>query len=568
MAEEYTLKQQQVIAIAQARLRLEEQDKANADAQVSNEAAYNRSKQWEAAASPVDKALLIVQEALPKAWEMTKSSFATGSGAAAGQIAGKNVAPIIRVPKIVGQSVGGATGAAVGDFIAQQQAMASNPNLKYQFGQTAAAAFQGLFPVQGQKKNALMNASAETIRSLVDEKKFPELASISAAAAGGYAGAKLGKAISGVKLTPNESLYRFRNDSFRALIDEGVVVNPVELKRGNPILVMVAGGPNAIAAEAIQKNQYVWQKLAREELGLSKEALPFRPDVRNKITGAIEKGGEGELKQVIKRAAKPYEEIRAISEDAIKGLEDFNAGKTKSWKYSLNTPAEVKAILSANDNLDALKRARTEISDAAQAMKSGEEGALARFKTAKQLEDAIEEQLDIAATASGNEGLLERLIAGRKLMSQAFAVQDAVNPTLGIIDVQALESIRGTPTKAGRLLTGRLAQMADFATAFGRNAADAVNAPLAGASGSSLNYAARQTVQGKASGPISAGIPYLSEQARNMLLSPQAQQNYAIPASMLNPDTMSSSLTRNILMGLSRDTNQLSPQPLPQSKAR
>jgi hypothetical protein len=143
-----------------------------------------------------------------------------------------------------------------------------------------------------------------------------------------------------------------------------------------------------------------------------------------------------------------------------------------------------------------------------------------------------------------------------------------VNPTLGIIDVQALESIRATPTKAGRLLTGRLAQMADFATAFGRNAADAVNAPLAGASGSSLNYAARQTVQGKASGPISAGIPYLSEQARNMLLSPQAQQNYAIPASMLNPDTMSSSLTRNILMGLSRDTNQLSPQPLPQSKAR
>ena len=42
MAEEYTLKQQQVIAIAQARLRLEEQDKANADAQATNEAAYNR----------------------------------------------------------------------------------------------------------------------------------------------------------------------------------------------------------------------------------------------------------------------------------------------------------------------------------------------------------------------------------------------------------------------------------------------------------------------------------------------------------------------------------------------
>lgn len=563
MAEEYTLKQQQVIAIAQARLRLEEQDKANADAQATNEAAYNRKQRWEAAASPTDKALLIVQEALPRAWEMTKSAVAEGSGAAGGQILGRLISKPLRVPKIIGQSVGGATGAAVGDFIAQQNAMAYDPNLEYKFGQTAAAAFQGLLPVQGPKKNALINVSAETIRSLVDEKKWPELSGLSVAAAGGYVGAKAGQAISGIKLTPHESLYRFRNDSFRGLIDEGVVVNPVELKKGNPILVMVAGGPNAIAAETIQKNQYVWQKLAREELGLSKEALPFRPDVRNKITGAIEKGGEGELKQVIKRAAKPYEEIRAISDDAIKGLEDFNAGKTKSWKYSLNTPAEVKAILSANDNLDALKRARTEISDAAQAMKSGEEGALSRFKTAKQLEDAIEEQLEIAATASGNKGLLERLIAGRKLMSQAFAIQDAVNPTLGIIDIQALESMRATPTKPGRLLTGRLAQMADFATAFGRNAADAVNAPLPGASGSSLNYAGRQTLQGKASGPISAGIPYLSEQARNMLLSPRFQQNYAIPASILNPDTMSSSLSRNILTGLSRDTNQLAPQPLP-----
>ena len=88
-------------------------------------------QQWEAAASPIDKALLIVQEALPRAWEMTKSAVAEGSGAAGGQILGRRISKPLRVPKIIGQSVGGATGAAVGDFIAQQNAMAYDPNLEY-----------------------------------------------------------------------------------------------------------------------------------------------------------------------------------------------------------------------------------------------------------------------------------------------------------------------------------------------------------------------------------------------------------------------------------------------------
>lgn len=520
----------------------EENDKVAAE----NIRSLERRKKFQvagAAADPALQAVAVVEEFGPEATQMIQSAGIVGGATALGQIGGQRYAGKI------GRSVGGAMAAAIGEIIDQGLQKSANPNFEFKPGQVAAAAFQGALPTQGAKRNAIINASAEVVRSIVDEKKFPELKQLSTAAATGYVAGKLSQKISGQDLTPHDALYIYRNDTFRALRGEGFVVNPMELRRGGDLLPRLAGGSEGIGSEAIQRNQYPIQKLAREELGLSKKAVGFRPRRIDQATGKVI---AGELDEVIEKAGKSYRDLRAIADTAKKELDDFNSGKSKSWRYAMKSPEEVDAILKANDNLDALKRAREEIKDSAQAMKAGEEGALARFKAAKDLEDALESKIDLAASATGNPKLLERLKADRIMLSKAFAVRDAVNDVTGILDVQALESIRATSSRPGRMLTGRLAQLADFATAFGRNAQDAINAPIPGTPGSSLNFTVRQSAEARAAGPLAAGVPYLSKGAQNILLSEPVQNRFTRPNIIYNPDSLPSAASRNTLMTLGR----------------
>jgi hypothetical protein len=522
----------------------EENDKVAAE----NIRSLERRKKFQVAGatgSPLLQATAVVEEFSPEATQMIQSAGIVGGSTALGQVAGQ------RLYGPVGRSVGGAMAAAIGEIIDQGLQKSANPNFEFRPGQVAAAAFQGLLPTQGAKRNAIVNASAEVIRSIVDEQKFPELKQLSTAAATGYVAGKLSQQISGQKLTPHDALYVYRNDAFRALRGEGFVVNPMELRRGGDLIPRLAGASEGLGSEAIQRNQFNIQKLARQDLGLSKEAVGFRPTRIDKRTGKVIRG---EIDEVIYKAEQSYRDLRGIADTAKKELDDFNSGKSKSWRYAMKSPEEVDAILKANDNLDALKRTREEVKDAALAMKAGEEGALARFKAAKDLEDSIEAKIDLAASAAGNPKLLERLKSDRVTLSKAFAVRDSVNATTGILDIQALESIRATPSRPGRMLTGWLAKLADFATAFSRNAQDAVNAPIPGSTGGALNYTVRQTAERKPSGPLAAGVPYLSKGAQNLLLSETMQNRFAQPQYIYNADSIPSAASRNTLMNLGRGT--------------
>ncbi|CAB4171885.1 hypothetical protein UFOVP1007_27 [uncultured Caudovirales phage] len=541
---------------AGTREAMEKNASDNAALARENQAAFERKKEWEAAGTAPARLGVMMRELAPKALEtVTRAGFAGGT-TAVGQIAGK------RMAGTPGAVVGGAVAGAMAELVQQGIDVSSDPNARMQPGRVYGAAIQGAFPTQSPAASAFANAAAETVHSLVDQKRFPELSDLAQAAASGYVAGKVSKAISGKELTPNEALYEYRYAAFRKLRPEGVVVNPAELNRTGMMTgaaTRLAGGPAAVGAEAIQQNQYILQSIARDEIGLSKKPIRFRPTVTTDAGNII----PGEIDVVIKEASKPYEQIRAISKKTADDLADFNSGKVKTMPYSVSTPQEISVLLKAGDNLDALKRSRMEIKEAVQAMKAAEPGALQRFEAAKALEDSLEGQIDAAAKITGNAKLVEELLASRVRMAKAFALKHSVDDVTGILDVQALDALRATGNKPGLRLTNGLADIADFARAFSRNAQDAVNASLPGAPAAGTNFAVRNVAQGNPMGAVAVGVPMLSQPSLSYLTSKGVQDKLAIPEYLTNADRLPSSGARNMIMQMGRGPVPAEQRPVP-----
>jgi len=549
-------RQAKVQETAGTREVMEKRAADNSALERENAAAFQRKQEWESAGTAPARLGVMMRELAPKALEtVTRAGFAGGT-TAVGQIAGK------RIAGTPGAIVGGAVAGAMAELMQQGLDVSSDPNARMQPGRVYGAAIQGAFPTQGPKTNAFANAAAEMVHSLVDQKRFPELSQLAQATATGYVAGKVSQAISGKALTPNEALYEYRYDTFRKLRPEGIVVDPAELGRSGPLIgpaTRMAGGSGAVGANAVQQNQYILQSLAREEMGLSKSPLPFKPT----STTPAGKVVKGDIDTIIEKAAKPYEEIRAISDKTAQEIADFQAGKIQSFRFSSKTPQEISTILKAGDNLDALKRSRIEIKEAVQAMKAAEPGALQRFEAAKATEDLLEEQIEAAAKLTGNDGLMKRLTDARVRMAKAFALKNSVDDVTGVLDVQALDMLRATGTKPGIKLTGRLADIADFARAFGRNARDAVNSPIPSAPGAAVNYTARNLAQGNSAGAVAAGVPLLAKPSQSYLMSKGVQDQLAIPEYLTRPDGLPSAGARNMIMQMGRGPVPAEQRPVP-----
>lgn len=549
-------RQAKVQELAGTREVMEQNRADNAALARENEAAYQRKQEWEAAGTAPARLGVMMRELAPKALETVARAGFAGGTTAVGQIAGR------RVAGTPGAVVGGAVAGAVAELTQQGIDVSSDPNARFQPGRVYGAAIQGAFPTQSPTASAFANAAAEMVHSLVDQKRFPELSQLSQAVATGYVAGKVSQAISGKALTPNEALYEYRYDAFRKLRPEGIVVDPAELGRTGTLIgpaTRMAGGSGAVGANAVQQNQYILQSLAREEMGLSKSPLPFKPTTTTP-SGKVVKG---DIDGIIEKAAKPYEEIREISNQAAKDIADFQAGKIASFRFASKTPQEVSTILKAGDNLDALKRSRIEIKEAVQAMKAAEPGALQRFEAAKALEDSLEDQIEAAAKLTGNNGLMKRLTDARVRMAKGFALKNSVDDVTGILDVQALDALRATGTKPGIKLTGRLADIADFARAFSRNARDAVNSPIASAPGAAVNYTARNLAMGNPAGAVAAGVPLLAKPSQSYLMSKGVQDQLSIPEYLTRPDGLPSAGARNMIMQMGRGPVPAEQRPVP-----
>lgn len=513
--------------------------------QQENLVALERRRQWQEAKNPAQRAKLLVQTALPKATEMVRNVVVEGGPIAVGQIAGQ------RVAGTPGRMLGGALGGFIGATANQLGEKIWGDRVEFEPGRIVSNAIAGALTTQGAKRNAAVNASAEMVRSLIDENEMPSMEAVGQAAAMGYVAGRVSQAMTGRVLTPTDALMEYRNNTFRVLRREGVVVNPQELTRTTGGLGSIAGSSQLNAA-ASRKNQAVWQRLARDELGIDKQPRPFR---RTTIDG---RGNvvKGDIDLAIQRASRPYDEIRKISEQARRELDGFHNGNRRS-RRSLRmlrgkNQQEIDALLGANDNLDALKGIRSEIRDIGAAMKRGDPEAYRLLQAARATEQAIESRLEAAAMASGRRNLVNQLKESRTQLAKIYAVRDAVNDVTGLIDINELAGMRATSSRPGRMLTGNLAKMADFAEAFGRNAVEAVSAAVESPQAVSINYSARQIAQGRASGPLSAGVPLLSRGAKGLLLGEMLQDRFAqpqfMPAIARAPDTV----VRNALMTFGR----------------
>jgi hypothetical protein len=562
---EMTLEQQQALARARARTRAAQpgpstspeerqaivqrraeemrvRDEAAAEAakiEAENQKVLERRLQWQQANSPLERAKLMAKTLIPKSAEMAKNVAVEGGAAGVGQIVGQ------RTGGTPGRVVGGAVGGAAGSAVNQSFDMAMGTREKFAPGEVVANAVAGAFTTQGAKRNAGINAAAETIRSLIDEKSLPTMEGVSQAAAMGYIAGKVSQKISGKQLTPQDALMEYRNNAFRAVRNEGVVVNPQELSRNTLGLSTIAGEqPMNIAAS--KHNQYVWQKMARQELGIDNKPLPFRQTVKDKNGKII----PGDIDKAIARFSKPYAQVRKVSESAAKELESYHQRGVPLRILAGKSQDEINLVLKANDNLDQLKRVRKEVSAARAAMKNGEPDAYKAFQAARAAEGAIEDQLEGAASAIGNPRLLKDVKAARPKLAQVFAVRDALaSEVTGLIDVSELANMRATSSRPGHMLTGNLAKMADFAEAFGRNAREAVSAGVDRPGAVSLNYAARQIAQGHSSGMLSAGVPFLSSAAKGALLSETLQNRFVKPSYLASEPSIA---VRNALMVFGR----------------
>lgn len=507
----------------------------------------DRMRRWGTASAPDERVPLarmsmLVKEAIPMAKDFLAQAGIVGGSAAVGQTAGKAAGR-------PGRAVGGAVGAAAGSIAEQAIKVYSGEQPEINAGRVLADAIGGATTTRRASGNATANMAAETVRSLIDERELPSKEQLGLAASMGVAGALASKRMTGKALRPEDAFFQYRNDSFRALRGEGVVVNPQLLSRGGKILPTIAGESTLNAATS-RHNQPIYNALVREELGLSKKPLPLRPR-QNPDPSMGKKLIPGELDEVIKEASEPYVKIREISEGIEKQIEDFKAGRAKSHPLINRTPQEAQALLSTNKNLDALKQARDSMNDARARMKAGDPEAYQAFVAAKQAEDALEAQIQQAADIAGSPKLVEELKAGRVRLAQAFAVREAVD-SFGIVDINEFARMRATESRPGRMLTGRLKQLADFAEAFSPSAQDSVAVAIERPSGVALNYSARQAALGRPSGLLSAGVPVMSEQVKEFLLGRRMQNRFAQPMSVLNPETMAPSAAREFLMATGR----------------
>src|SRR5690606_16625620 len=106
--------------------------------------------------------------------------------------------------------------------------------------------------------------------------------------------------------TERQRMMKMRNDAFKAVQKEGIVLPPHELGEGSDIIASI-GGKAALSQAASQRNAPAWQRMVREELGFSKEALPIsRRDLTN-------------LRDEL---AEPYRELDVIHKESKKQLEE------------------------------------------------------------------------------------------------------------------------------------------------------------------------------------------------------------------------------------------------------
>jgi hypothetical protein len=238
------------------------------------------------------------------------------------------------------------------------------------------------------------------------------------------------------------------------------------------------GGKAAIKQEADLRNQRTTDRLAVEELGLPKDTA---------IT-------PGTLRAFREDVAEPYREVASLSPVAASAL-------------------------------DRLKQARA---DATAHYKhydrQADPEALAKAKQFSEQADMLETALEKIASRAKKPELIEQLRDARQKIAKSYDIERALNK--GDASVSATDV--GHMLDKGKPLSGSLGTIGRFAEAFPRYATEGAKVPPPDVSKTNAVAAAMLGTAGfTAGGPwglAAAGIPYLSNPTRSMLLSKPYQR--------------------------------------------
>lgn len=489
-----------------------------------------------------------------KGRDVAASAGVKGAPAAAGQIIGKRVAGGF------GARVGAGTGALVGSVA--DQLRRGKPVTA---GETVADVASAVANPRSVWGAAATNVSAEVLQQLVDEGAV-DPARVAASTGMAVAGQRLANKLDakGVReIKPEDATYAFRYRALQDVKPHGISVSPTELERGSEMFNRFAGG-NATAVMAAKRNQNAYQKMVREQAGfevdpkkLKMNSLAFEPSTRR--YGIDMEDGEIDLQ--VEKASAPYREIKEISKAVNEETKLFAEQKLKNGKYvtSYTSPEGLDAMRGAGAALDKLKVSYRAIRDEYKKMDAGDPNSFARIQALKDQVKSLEGEIDAAAVAAStvnesHKNLLSRLNEARTNISVLKAIDNATD-TNGLVSPRllALQRDGGVP------LTGNLEKLALFHNAFkasGRNSLEAGPLQFEGATPA---YTARNVAMGNQTGLLSGGFPFLSEGAREFLLSGPVQNRISVPRSGF-PATPGGTLARQAGMMASIPADNQAPK--------
>lgn len=441
-------------------------------------------------------------------------------------VIGQKIGSATRIPGA--ERVGGAAGAMIGETIAQTR----EGGTKYRPGAILGAGISGAVtgkPLTGATQSEVMKEGAKfaganlagTVAETAIDDRDLTISQAGSAVVSGLLGAQVSKVLARPKFRglrdPIDSL---EIQTLKDLQKEGVLVPPHKVDSGLVVPTALVGA-EAMDAAVAKKNRFVWQRLAREDVGLSKEALP--------ITVA-----DLEKRRLV--LAKPYEEITAFQTKAAQELKDRMTDAKRNFQdphefaAELNSP-QTKPILDrlkilAAADVEELKKVRDIAQSARKAFKDGKPEAYDIWQKYQAKADAIENAIDRAGQEIGDPTLLERLRASRKQIAQTYTVENALVPGNGMVDPLVL----ARQILDGDKLTGNLEKIAKFQTAFRKEAVELSrlsNAEIVALNRGdmSIGNLVRRGVQKVSRGPAKALL--LSDAVQEGLTNPQEIQNFS-----------------------------------------
>jgi hypothetical protein len=290
----------------------------------------------------------------------------------------------------------------------------------------------------------------------------------------------------------------------------------------NRILESVSGKA-ATQQSAALKNQAITNRLARQELGMAKDA-PITKESLNAI-----RAREGAVYKAIKGAGKitpdddyldDLAKLTTSVDEIAKDFPDANVGAHEDINKLVDTL--LKDSFDSSSAVEYVKKLRQQasanLSFAASADPTKKALGLAQRDAAGALEDMVIRHLQ----ASGKGSLADRFDKARVLIAKTYSVEGALNEGSGNVVASRL----ATQLKRGKPLSGGLDLAARFAQAFPKAAAEMNTSPGVSALDAMIGGAGALTVN-----PALAALPVARVGAREAILSKTGQRlaspNYA-----------------------------------------